>query len=108
MNKRIWGSLAAFAAAAVAAGGAGTAGADVAQTPVATGCSAGFARLSLDWLASQGPYHVPAQLDAAGNQDGYICARALPDAARDALCGPSCPVPVLYEFTDDDNPAAGA
>jgi hypothetical protein len=108
MSKRIWGSLAALAVAAVVAAGAGTAGANVTQTPVATGCPAGFARLSLDWLASQGPYHAPAQLDAAGNQDGYVCARALPDAARDELCGPSCLVPVLYEFTEDDNPAAGA
>jgi hypothetical protein len=102
MTKRFLLALVLAASAAVAAGGAR---ADVSQTPVATGCPAGYAHMSLDELLAAGPYFVARRVDAAGNDNGSVCALALPEAARLALCGASCPVPVLYQFTDDDNPA---
>ena len=107
MTKRLASRLTAAAALAVAAVAipVGTASADVSQTPVTTGCPTGIPPISLKFLASQGPYQLPFRLDAAGNNDGYVCGRAVPAAARRALCGSDCPVPVLYEFTEDDNPA---
>jgi hypothetical protein len=58
--------------------------------------------LSVAFLESQGPYQMPRRLDTAGNNNGFICAHALADAATLALCGPACPVPVLYDFLEDD------
>jgi hypothetical protein len=84
---------------------AGAASADVSQTPVTTGCPTGTPPLSLAFLASQGPYQLPFRLDAAGNNNGIVCAHAVPEALRLAQCGPDCPVPVLYLFRDDDSPA---
>jgi hypothetical protein len=93
---------------ALAAGAllAGTARADVSQTPITTGCPAGFEHLSVASLEASGPYRVPRRLDTAGNDNGFVCALALPEARRLAFCGPSCAVPVLFLFGDDDNPAA--
>ena len=48
---------------------------------------------------------MPFRLDAAGNNNGIVCAHAVPEALRLAQCGPDCPVPVLYLFRDDDSPA---
>jgi len=107
MAKRLASTLTLAAALAVAAVAvpAATASADVSQTPVATGCPTGTPPLSLAFLASQGPYQLPFRLDAAGNNNGIICAHAVPEAARLAHCGPDCPVPVLYLFRDDDSSA---
>ena len=107
MTKRLASTLTLAAALAVAAISvpAATASADVSQTPVATGCPTGTPPLSLAFLASQGPYQLPFRLDAAGNNNGIICAHAVPEAARLAHCGPDCPVPVLYLFRDDDSSA---
>ena len=107
MTKRLASTLTLAAALAVAAVAvpAATASADVSQTPVATGCPTGTPPLSLAFLASQGPYQLPFRLDAAGNNNGIICAHAVPEAARLAHCGPDCPVPVLYSFRDDDSSA---
>jgi hypothetical protein len=107
MTKRLASTLTLAAALAVAAVAvpAATASADVSQTPVATGCPTGSPPLSLAFLASQGPYQLPFRLDAGGNKNGFVCGLAVPEAARLALCGPDCPVPVLYLFTEDDNPA---
>ena len=103
MTKRFVFALAVAASAAVTAG---SSRADVSQTPVATGCPAGYARMSLVELLAAGPYFVAVRLDASGNDNGFVCALALPEAVRLARCGPLCPVPVLYQFTDDDNPAS--
>ena len=107
MTKRLASTLTLAAALAVAtvAIPAASASADVPQTPVKTGCPTGIPPISLEFLASQGPYQLPFRLDAAGNNNGIVCGRAVPEAARLALCGRDCPVPVLYEFTEDDNPA---
>jgi hypothetical protein len=99
------------AAAGVAAE---TAGADVSQTPVATGCPAGFSLFTV----GTPPYKVPGQLDNpanGGNGDGLVCAHAFPDAVRDAFCATGrggCLLEQLglplYEFAEDNNPAQGA
>lgn len=91
--------------AAAAAIGVDTARADVSQTPVETGCPAGFAHLSVASLEAAGPYGLPRLLDSAGNDNGFVCGLALPEGARLARCGPACPVPVLFLFDEDDNAA---
>lgn len=82
------------------------------QTPVVTGCPAGFQHLTVASLPNP-PYRMPARLDAAGNNNGYICALALPMAVVDAYCRNLEPgacyleqlgLP-LYQFLDDNNPA---
>jgi hypothetical protein len=104
------GVFLAAAAAAAAMASTGTA------TPVDTGCPTGFQRLSVASFEAQGPYLLPRHVDNAGNQNGYVCAFALPDSFRDAQCiasgglGNSCVLQALglpvYRFVDDDNPAA--
>lgn len=75
--------------------------ASAAPEPVSTGCPPSFQHLSLTFLASQGPYQQPFTLDAAGNNNGYVCGKPTNEASYDAVCGPTCPVPVLYNFIDD-------
>ena len=86
---------------------ASTATADVAQTPVATGCPAGFPATNIQALeTAQGhPYFFAEQLDQAGNNDGVICARQISDGLSKVLCGANCPY-VLFYFYENDNPAA--
>jgi hypothetical protein len=106
--------LASIVIAVVASLAAGTAGADVSQTPGATGCPTGYARLSVASFETAGPYYLPRQVDTAGNNDGYVCAHVQPDSVRDAYCKQgavvACQLQVLglphYLFTDDDSPAA--
>jgi hypothetical protein len=73
-------------------------------TPPQTGCPAGYDRLSVEELASQG-YGAPGRVDQAGNGNGWVCGLAMPEAFRRTQCGPDCPVPVVYLFRDDDLPA---
>lgn len=79
-----------------------TAGTAHAATPRDTGCPAGYKSLSVTWLEGQGPYQLPRRLDEAGNNDGYVCGKAFNDAATAGYCGGSCPVPVLYDFIEND------
>lgn len=94
------------AAAVLAFGATGfiTATTSAASTPSSTGCpsGSGFEVLSLAFLASQGPYQQPFTLDAAGNNDGFVCGKALPEATVKHACGSPCPVPVVYTFLDND------
>jgi hypothetical protein len=91
---------------------AGTARADV-QTPVATACPAAFDLLPVAGFEAQAPYRLPRLVDTAGNQDGLVCALALPDAARDADCRTGGQIACilaqlglpLYHFVDNDNAA---
>jgi hypothetical protein len=112
-------SLRAFLVGLLIAAGAalavGTARADVAQTPVATACPAGFELLSVASLEATGPYILPRRVDTPGNNNGYVCGLALPDSVRDATCrftpgGNACKLAQLglpvYHFIDDDNPAS--
>jgi hypothetical protein len=103
--------LTAVAATALAAISAATATA--AETPLTTACPAGYELLAVASLEAQGPYILPRRVDTAGNDNGYVCGLALPDAVRDATCmiggGNACNLQALglpvYNFTDDDNPA---
>ena len=80
---------------------AGSAHADVSDTPVATGCAAGFDHLSVASLEAQG--YAPDIFDL--NNNGFVCGLPLPDGFHQQLCGSLCSVPVSYMFRDDDNPA---
>lgn len=75
--------------------------ASAAAEPVSDGCPPSFQRLSLVFLASQGPYQQPFTIDATGNNNGYVCGKPVNEAAYEAVCGSTCPVPVLYNFIDD-------
>jgi hypothetical protein len=97
----------------LAAFAVGTARADRSQTPVATGCPAGFALLSVASLEAAGPYYLPRLVDTGGNNNGYVCGLAQPDSVRDAYCKQgavvACQLQALglphYVFRDDDSPA---
>ncbi len=105
-------------AASATAVGVHTASADVSQTPVETGCPAGFSLFAVP-VPGTSPYGLPARLDDpanGGNGDGYVCALQLPIAVVAAYCNHLEPracrleelgLP-LYEFTEDNNPAQGA
>ena len=67
-----------------------------------TKCPHKFKRLSVAYLELQGPYRLPRQLDEAGNNNGYVCGQALSEEERQEICGPDCPVPVIYFFGEDD------
>jgi len=77
------------------------AGSASAATPPETGCPAGYSLLSLEWLAEQGAYMLPFQLDAAGNNDGLVCGKPLNPVVQNNICGNQCPVPVIYNFYDN-------
>jgi hypothetical protein len=92
----------------------GTARADVPPTPGATACPAAFERLSVASLEALGPYFLPRRVDAAGNNNGYVCGLARPESVQDAFCNQgainACTLGELglsiYLFRDDDNPAS--
>jgi hypothetical protein len=85
----------------------------VVETPVETGCPAGYELVSVASLEAAGPYLAPRRFDTAGNNNGYVCAHVRPDSVRDAFCaiagGNACNLAQLglpiYLWTDDDNPA---
>ena len=99
-------------AAGLAALAAGTARAEV-HTPIATACPAAFDLLPVAGFEAQAPYKLPRLVDTAGNQDGLVCALALPDGARDADCRTGGRIACilaqlglpLYHFVDNDNTA---
>lgn len=77
--------------------------APVQATPVETGCASGYDTLSLSWLATQGGYRVPFELDAAGNNNGLVCAKAFNETVYEHnFCADGCTVPVIYNFYDDN------
>jgi hypothetical protein len=73
----------------------------LAATPPQTGCPAAFSLLSVQWLSTQGPYQLPGILDAAGNNDGYVCGKLVVEPAATQFCGGPCDVPI-YNFYDND------
>ena len=102
----------------IAAGAAlavGTARADVTRTSTANRCPSGFELLSVAALEATGPYVVPRRVDAAGNNNGFVCGLARPNSVRDAFCKQgglnACRLAELglpiYLVKDDDNPAGG-
>ena len=108
MTRKITTGFVVAGAAFALASAAATAAA-VGATPVKTGCPASYHVLSVGELSALG-YEVPAFLDAVengGNGNGYVCGLPLPEAACVAAQPghTSCPVPVLYQFKEDDSPA---
>jgi hypothetical protein len=76
------------------------------DTPVENGCPASTQLYSVAWLATQGPYRLPAALDDpanGGNGDGYVCAFPLPEAVSTAKGAPV----QLYQFFENNLPAIG-
>ena len=69
-----------------------------------TGCPAGWQYRSVESLAATGNEPVPGQVDAAGNNDGLVCALPLPDAFCIAMGFDPCPVETVYLFTDNTFP----
>jgi hypothetical protein len=77
--------------------------ADPPPLPTETGCPVGQ-ELTLAYL-SQWPYVLPFRLDVEGNNDGIVCGVPLPPAILERCC-PEALVPVIYQFRDNDIPAA--
>ncbi len=97
-------AVATAATAVTVAGGAAGASAEPSL------CPAAYERLTVASLEAAGPYVVPRLVDESGNNNGYVCALPLPDAARDAHClafpgSPACELAELglpiYQFKDD-------
>jgi hypothetical protein len=84
--------------------GTATAAAAPPELPTETGCPAASQVLVVQDLLPLG-YRAPAIIDAEGNNNGLVCGLPLPEAFRQAFCGPDCPVPIIYLFRDDDLPA---
>ncbi|HEX7095806.1 MAG TPA: hypothetical protein VF183_07970 [Acidimicrobiales bacterium] len=77
-----------------------------ADTPPTTGCPAGYELLSVDWLTQQGAYMLPGQLDSAGNDDGFVCGKPLNPVVQYTICADNCPVPIIYNFYDNNRTPA--
>ena len=69
-----------------------------------TGCPAGYQLRTVESLAATGNAPVPGLIDAAGNNDGLVCALPLPDAFCIAMGFDPCPVETVYLFTDNTFP----
>ena len=69
-----------------------------------TGCPENWPLRTVESLAATGNEPVPGQIDAAGNADGFVCARPLPDAVCAAHGFDPCPVETVYLFRDNDVP----
>ena len=74
-----------------------------------------YERIEVAALEAQGRTPLARRVDTTGNDNGYVCGLAMPNAVRDASCmiggGNPCALQALglpvYNFTDDDNPALG-
>lgn len=74
------------------------------DTPPETGCPASNEVLVVADLTALG-YRAPAQVDAAGNNNGLVCGKPLSPAAQEQFCKKivgGCTVPIIYQFRDDD------
>jgi hypothetical protein len=69
-----------------------------------TGCPAGYQLRTVESLAATGNAPIPGQVDAAGNNDGLVCARPVPDAVCTAMGFDPCPVETIYFFRDNTVP----
>jgi len=76
--------------------------------PSGTNCPPSFTLRTVASLAATGNAPNPGLLDAAGNNDGWVCAKALPDQA----CTPfivqlkqtTCLVETIYFYKDNNSP----
>jgi hypothetical protein len=110
MNRLLALAVAAAAAALVAVASAGAIDQSVIPyhpgDPQTNGCPAGWEALALSDLAPYG-YQVPSMLDASangGNGDGVVCGHPW-TAAEQAARLPNAPVPVIFDFQDNQLPA---
>jgi hypothetical protein len=72
-------------------------------TPVENGCASGYSSVSVAWLATQGGYRLPSELDSAGNNNGLVCAKAFNETVYEHnFCVDGCTVPVIYNFYEDN------
>ena len=69
-----------------------------------TGCPPAYELRTVKSLAATGNEPAPSLLDAAGNNDGLVCALPLPDAFCIAMGFDPCPVETVYLFTDNTLP----
>jgi hypothetical protein len=69
-----------------------------------TGCPASYQLRTVESLAATGNAPVPGQVDAAGNNDGLVCALPLPDAVCTAMGFDPCPVETTYFYVDNTVP----
>ena len=77
-----------------------------ASAKTTNGCPAGWDHRTVASLLATGNAPVPGQIDAAGNNDGSVCALPLPDAFCLRVLGfDPCPVATIYLFRDNDVPA---
>ncbi|MEN8239830.1 MAG: hypothetical protein ABFR53_11605 [Actinomycetota bacterium] len=67
--------------------------------PQDTGCPAGMELISVSDLLADG-YNLPASVDDAGNNDGYVCGRALGDGTLNSYPD-DIPVDTIYNFSDN-------
>lgn len=96
-----------LAASLAAAAGAGAADQTVIPyqpgQPLINGCPAGWEALALTDLAPYG-YQVPAMLDSTangGNGDAIVCGKPWTPAEKAARL-PDAPVPVVFDFREND------
>jgi hypothetical protein len=82
-----------------------SAGSWVVASPLASsakaGCPSGYELRTVESLAATGNEPQPSLIDAAGNNDGLVCALPLPDAICAAMGFDPCPVETVYLFTDN-------
>lgn len=72
-----------------------------AAAPTNTGCPPAYELRTVKSLAATGNEPAPSLVDAAGNNDGLVCALPLPDAVCPA---DPCPVETIYKFIDNNVP----
>jgi len=70
------------------------------STPLATGCPASATERPVSDFPVEEGYMLPGILDAAGNNDGLICAFPLPEAVAKNF-----PVEIVYQFFENNLPA---
>jgi hypothetical protein len=70
------------------------------STPPENGCPASATERPVSDFPAEEGYMLPSILDAAGNNDGFICALQLPEAAAKNF-----PVETLYVFSENNLPA---
>jgi hypothetical protein len=98
MRLQIAVCTAAFAASAVL-----LTAAPASATPPQTGCPSAFDVWTVKALAKQGNKPVPSVVDAAGNNNGLVCAKPLSDGVAAQFCRQvgGCTVDTIYYFRDD-------
>jgi hypothetical protein len=102
IRRLVTAAVVAGVATAGAVGVVGPAAAEPPERPPTSGCPGGQL-LSVAELEAVGPYMAPRQIDSEGNEDDYVCGKALTVvAAERSVCGGPCPVPVIYLFRDND------